>query len=291
MTENLLERNDTQNAVFSGDEDARQYLHEIRQYPLLTPGDELELAKRCASGDEEAVRHLVNSNLRLVVSIARGYSGRGVPLLDLIQEGSIGLMIAARKFDYTLDFRFSTYASKWIRQRIGRCLLNNGAMIRVPGHTAERIRKLLTAQAGFISEFGRLPTGAELSEATGFSEQKVEQLLQLSPEICSLDAPVGEDGESTVGKLLPDDEDFEPQAVLIRQEMNTVLDALLSQLNERQQRLLRLRFGMEDGVCYSLSKIGEKLNISKERARQIEQQAIRRLNKLGAELGLEDFLG
>lgn len=291
MTDALLELNTQENAVNSGDEDVRQYIHEIRQYPLLTASQELELARRCASGDEDAVRQMVNCNLRLVVSIAREYSGRGVPLLDLIQEGSIGLIVAARKFDYTLDFRFSTYASKWIRQRISRSLMNHAAVIRVPAHTAERMRKLMAAKAVFVSESGREPTIAELARRTEIPEGKVEQLLQLSPEICSLDAPVGEDGESTVGKLLPGDEDCEPQAVLIRQEMKAILDALLSQLNDRQQRILRLRFGMDDGVCHTLEEIGQIIGISKERVRQIEQQAIKRLNKLGGELGLEDFLG
>ena len=291
MTDALLELNTQENAVNSGDEDVRQYIREIRQYPLLTPEGELELAKRCAAGDEESVRQMVSSNLRLVVSIAREYAGRGVPLLDLIQEGSIGLIIAARKFDYTLDFRFSTYASKWIRQRISRCLTNHAALIRVPAHTAERMRKLMTVRAALLSENGREPTAAELAERAGIPEGKVEQLLQLAPEICSLDAPVGEDGESTVGKLLPGDEDCEPQAVLIRQEMKAILDALMSQLNDRQQRILRLRFGMEDGECRTLEQIGEELGISKERVRQLEQQAIKRLNKLGGEFGLEDFLG
>ncbi len=291
MTDALLELNTQENAVNSGDEDVRQYIREIRQYPLLTPEGELELAKRCAAGDEESVRQMVSSNLRLVVSIAREYAGRGVPLLDLIQEGSIGLIIAARKFDYTLDFRFSTYASKWIRQRISRCLMNHAALIRVPAHTAERMRKLMTVRAALLSENGREPTAAELAERAGIPEGKVEQLLQLAPEICSLDAPVGEDGESTVGKLLPGDEDCEPQAVLIRQEMKAILDALMSQLNDRQQRILRLRFGMEDGECRTLEQIGEELGISKERVRQLEQQAIKRLNKLGGEFGLEDFLG
>lgn len=291
MTDALLELNNQKSAVNSGDEDVRQYIREIRQYPLLTAEQEWELAKRCAAGDENAVRQMVNCNLRLVVAIAREYAGRGVPLLDLIQEGSIGLIVAARKFDYTLDFRFSTYASKWIRQRVTRCLTNHAAVIRVPAHTAERMRKLMTARAAFLSEFGREPTTAELAERTELSGAKVEQLLQLSPEISSLDAPVGDDGESTVGKLLPGDAECEPQAVLIRQEMKAILDALLSRLNERQQRILCLRFGMDDGVCHTLEEIGVIIGISKERVRQIEQQAIRRLNKLGGELGLEDFLG
>lgn len=290
MTEALLEQNTRENTVLSGDEDVRQYLREIRRYPLLTAQEEQALARRCAEGDEEAVRMMVNCNLRLVVSIAREYTGRGVPLLDLIQEGSIGLIIAARKYDYLLDFRFSTYASKWIRQRIGRCIANHASLVRIPAYTANRMRLLLTARSNFLSEQGREPTAGELAGLTDLTESKVEELLQLLPEISSLDAPVGENGESTVGTLLPGDADYEPQAVLIRQEMNGILEALLSQLNERQQKILRLRFGLDDGICHSLEKIGQEVGVSKERARQIEAQAIRRLNTLSAEYGLEEFL-
>lgn len=291
MTDALLEQNTQETAVNSGDEDVRQYVREIRRYPLLTQEQETELAKRCAAGDETAVRQMVKSNLRLVVSIAREYSGRGVPLLDLIQEGSIGLIVAARKFDYRLEYRFSTYASKWIRQRISRFLADHNALIRVPAHTAERMRRLISAKTAFVAEQGREPTVAELAALTELPEAKVDQLLQLAPEISSLDVPVGEDGENTVGNLLPGDAECEPQAMLIRQEMNRILDTLMEQLNPRQRQILRLRFGMEDGSCHSLESISQSLGISKERVRQIEHQAIKRLNALGAEYGLEEFLG
>ena len=291
MTDALLEQNTQETAVNSGDEDVRQYVREIRRYPLLTQEQETELAKRCAAGDETAVRQMVKSNLRLVVSIAREYSGRGVPLLDLIQEGSIGLIVAARKFDYRLEYRFSTYASKWIRQRISRFLADHNALIRVPAHTAERMRRLISAKAAFVAEQGREPTVAELAALTELPEAKVDQLLQLAPEISSLDVPVGEDGENTVGNLLPGDAECEPQAMLIRQEMNRILDTLMEQLNPRQRQILRLRFGMEDGSCHSLESISQSLGVSKERVRQIEHQAIKRLNALGAEYGLEEFLG
>ena len=290
MTELLQEPLSQENAVRSGDEDVRQYVHEIRRYPLLTQEEERELAIRCAAGDEEAVRQMVNSNLRLVVAIAREYVGRGVPLLDLIQEGSIGLIVAARKFDYTLEFRFSTYASKWIRQRITRSLMNTPGMIRVPHYTAEHIRKLDTARAVFLSRTGREATAEELARETDFAQEKIQELLLLSPEVCSLDIPVGDDGENTMGNLLPGDEEAEPQAILIRQEMKELLDKLMASLDARQQQILRLRFGMDGEECASLEEIGKQLGISKERVRQIEKQAIRRLNKLGADLGLEAFL-
>ena len=272
MTELLQEPLSQENTVRSGDEDVRQYVHEIRRYPLLTQEEERELAIRCAAGDEEAVRQMVNSNLRLVVAIAREYVGRGVPLLDLIQEGSIGLIVAARKFDYTLEFRFSTYASKWIRQRITRSLMNTPGMIRVPHYTAEHIRKLDTARAEFLSRTGREATAEELAKETDFAQEKIQELLLLSPEVCSLDIPVGEDGENTMGNLLPGDEEAEPQAILIRQEMKELLDKLMASLDARQQQILRLRFGMDGEECASLEEIGKQLGISKERVRQIEKQ-------------------
>ena len=273
----------------TGGEDVRQYLSEIRRYPMLTQQQERELAMRCAGGDADAIRTMVSSNLRLVVSVAREYAGRGVPLLDLVQEGSIGLIIAARKFDHTLDLRFSTYATKWIRQRIGLSLNEQAAAIRVPAHTAQRMKKLSAARTEFQSELGREPTAAELAERTGLSPEKVEELLALIPEITSLDIPVGDRGEDTVGTLLPTMEP-EPQEELIRRELKRRLDDMMTQLTDRQRTILRLHFGLEDGVCRSLVEIAGALGISKERVRQIEKQAMEKLQKIGAGLGLEDFL-
>ena len=232
MTE-LLENS----PVSAGEDDVRQYLNEIRRYPRLTPEEERELAMRCAQGDESAIRQMVNSNLRLVVSIAREYAGRGVALMDLIQEGSIGLLVAARKFDYTKDYRFSTYATKWIRQGVTRCLMNHGSAIRVP-----------------------------------------------------LDVPTGDDDGTALQSLLEDAQAPQPYEEVVRGELDKTMDQLLSTLNERQQQILRLHFGMEDGNCYSLEEIGKKLSISKERVRQIERQAMDKLQKMGTSLGLEDFL-
>lgn len=271
-----------------GEEDMRQYLSEIRSYPRLTPQQERDLARSCAAGDEAAIRQMVNSNLRLVVSVAKEYAGRGVPLLDLIQEGSIGLLAAARKFDADLDFRFSTYATKWIRQGVTKCLMNHGGLIRVPVHTAERIRKVELARTDWMKKYGCEPTPEQLSGSCDIPVGKIVQLMNLSPEVCSLDTPVGE--EDTLGILLEDIQAPQPYEELVREELSHTMDQLLSGLNERQQLTLRLRYGLADGICHSFDEIGAVLGVSKERARQIEKQAMTGLQKLGAGMGLEDFL-
>ncbi len=273
----------------AGEDDVSRYMQEIRQYPRLTAQQERQLAMDCAKGDEEAIRTMVNSNLRLVVSVAREYAGRGVPLLDLIQEGSIGLLTAARKFDYTLDYRFSTYATKWIRQGITRCILNHAGLIRVPAHTAEKIRKVLFAKNALTQQLGHAPTQEEIAEYCGLPSEKVAELLALLPEVSSLDVPIGDD-ENSVQTLLEDVLSPKPHEELVRRELKHTLDTLLGNLTERQQQVLRLHFGMEDGVCHSLERIGNHLGISKERARQIERDAMDKLKRLGGELGLEDFL-
>lgn len=276
--------------VCAGEEDVRQYLNEIHRYPRLDPEQERALAMRCADGDEDAIRQMVNSNLRLVVSVAREYAGRGVPLLDLIQEGSIGLLAAVRKFDYTLEFRFSTYATKWIRQGVTQCLMNHTNIIRVPVHTAQRIRKIVQMRTALRQRNGKEPSDEELAQACNLSVEKLLHLLQLHPEICSLDAPINEGEDAAMSSVLEDVHAPQPYEALVREELNQTMSALLQMLGERQREILMLHFGMEDGICHSLEEIGKMLGISKERARQIERQGMQKLQKLGASMGLEEYM-
>lgn len=286
----MSDSSEKKNTYSGRDDDIRQYLSDIRAIPRLTAEEERQLAKRCAAGDEEAIRQLVKANLRLVVHIAKEYAGRGVSLLDLIQEGSIGLLAAARKYDYSLDYRFSTYATKWIRQGVTRCLLNNSGIIRVPLHTAEKIRKIEAVRTSLYQEFNEEPSISQIAQRVDMSEAKVEELLHLNPEISSLDIPSGEGDRNSVMDLVEDMDSVGPQEALVRQELDEMIRKMLSSLNPRQQEILKLHFGLEDGSIYSLEEIGNKLGISKERARQIEHQALEKLQELGTSLGLEDFL-
>lgn len=286
----MSDSSEKKNTYSGRDDDIRQYLSDIRAIPRLTAEEERQLAKRCAAGDEEAIRQLVKANLRLVVHIAKEYAGRGVSLLDLIQEGSIGLLAAARKYDYSLDYRFSTYATKWIRQGVTRCLLNNSGIIRVPLHTAEKIRKIEAVRTSLYQEFNEEPSISQIAQRVDMSETKVEELLHLNPEISSLDIPSGEGDRNSVMDLVEDMDSVGPQEALVRQELDEMIRKMLSSLNPRQQEILKLHFGLEDGRIYSLEEIGKKLGISKERARQIERQALEKLQELGTSLGLEDFL-
>lgn len=266
------------------------YLSQIRQFPLLSSEQERELSRRCAQGDEDAVRQMVSSNLRLVVSVAKGYAGRGVPLLDLCQEGSVGLITAARKFDCDRETRFSTYATKWIRRYISRYLADHGALIRIPEHTAQQVRQLMELQAQLKEENGEMPSLDILAQKAGLTAKKVRQLLGYVPEVCSLDLLTGKEEDVPLSALLEDTASAAPERTLLRRELEQLMESLMEKLPERQRTVLRLHFGMEDGICHSLEDISKRLGISKERTRQVEKQAMKTLQTLGADFGLEEFL-
>lgn len=278
----------TPTAPVSAEENMHPFLQEIRAFPLLSAEQEQEIAKRCAQGDEQAVTQLVQANLRLVVSVAKEYGGRGVSVMDLIQEGCIGLLAAAKKYDYQRDCRFATYATLWIKQSITRYLENQSSVIRVPAYTAELLRRIERARENLRQELHREPTLEQIGAACGIEAEKVRKLLELQPQTCSLDAPVGED--DTVGVLVEDLYSPQPQQLLVHQALTSTMEKLLSMLTQRQAQILRRHYGLGDGQCHSLEQIGAELGISKERARQIEKQAIDRLKELGADFGLEDFL-
>lgn len=270
-------------------EQDQQYLQQIRAIPRLTREEELELAKKCAAGDSDAIRKMVSANLGLVVSVAMKYADRDVPLMDLIQEGSFGLMKAAEKFDYTREIKFSTYADDWIRKYILSCVLDDG-LIPVKGYTATQIRKVLTAKNSLSQELEREAKLEEIAQKSGFSPEEVKKYLSLIPKVCSLDEPAGEDGDTTLQQVLEDPQLNKSQELLVRRELEQTMDALLGQLPARERLILRLRYGMEDGVCHKLDAIGGILGVSGQRVRQLEQRALEKLRRMGVEFGLEDFL-
>ena len=265
-------------------------MKEIGAIALLTPEEEAGLAKRCAEGDEEAGKRLVEANLRLVVSIAKRYTGRGMSFLDLVQEGNIGLMKAVEKFDYEKGYRLSTYATWWVKQAITRALADQARTIRLPVHMVEAVNKIRRTQRDLSVQLGRDPSNRELAEAVGMTEKRVEELIQTSGDTVSLETPVGDEDGSSLGDFVADNagDSTEDQAenVLLREE----IDSMLQGLNERERQVIKLRFGLENGRPLTLEEVGRQFNVTRERIRQIETAALRKLRNPVRSKKVRDFL-
>lgn len=268
----------------------RMYLREIGKIPLLTPVEEIELAKRVEEGDGEAKKKLIEANLRLVVSIAKKYIGRGLSFLDLIQEGNLGLIRAVEKFDYRKGFKFSTYATWWIRQAITRAIADQARTIRIPVHMVETINKLIRVSRQLVQQLGREPTTEEIAQALGLPPEKVEDIQRIAQEPVSLETPIGEEEDSQLGDFLEDKESPNPEEATAGQLLREQLEEMLDELTEREREVLRLRFGLEDGHAHTLEEVGKRFNVTRERIRQIEAKALRKLRHPSRSKRLRDYL-
>ncbi|MBQ3435882.1 MAG: RNA polymerase sigma factor RpoD [Bacilli bacterium] len=268
----------------------RMYLKEIGRIDLLTSDEEFEYANRVLDGDEEAKRLLAESNLRLVVSIAKRYVGRGMLFLDLIQEGNIGLMKAVDKFDPTKGYKFSTYATWWIRQAITRAIADQARTIRVPVHMVETINKLARVQRQLTQELNREPTEEELAEKLDITVEKVREVYKISQEPVSLETPIGEEEDSHLGDFIPDERTMGPEDYATVEMLKEELSSVLLTLTDREEKVLRLRFGLDDGQCRTLEEVGQIFGVTRERIRQIEAKALRKLRHPSRSRKLKDFL-
>jgi len=275
---------------FSTDDPVRMYLKEIGKVPLLTNEEELELAKRMAEGDEEAKSRMAEANLRLVVSIAKRYVGRGMLFLDLIQEGNLGLIKAVEKFDYTKGYKFSTYATWWIRQAITRAIADQARTIRIPVHMVETINKVIRVSRQLLQELGHDPSAEDIAKVMNMQPDKVRDILKIAQEPVSLETPIGEEEDSHLGDFIPDEDASEPAEAasftLLREQLTSVLNTL----TPREEKVLRLRFGLEDGRTRTLEEVGKEFNVTRERIRQIEAKALRKLRHPSRSKKLRDFL-
>lgn len=272
------------------DDPVRMYLKEIGKVPLLSPDDEIELAKKIELGDEEAKKKLAESNLRLVVSIAKRYAGRGMQLLDLIQEGNLGLIKAVEKFDYRKGYKFSTYATWWIRQSITRAIADQARTIRIPVHMVETINRVNRAKRALLQEKGREPTPEEVAKRMDMPVERILEISKISQEPVSLETPIGEEEDSHLGDFIQDEHIPVPAEeathALLREQLSEVMDTL----SEREQRVLALRFGLEDGKPHTLEEVGKDFQVTRERIRQIEAKALRKLRHPTRSRKLRDFL-
>ena len=268
----------------------RMYLKEIGKVPLLSAEEEIELAKRMENGDQEAKKRLAEANLRLVVSIAKRYVGRGMLFLDLIQEGNLGLIKAVEKFDYRKGYKFSTYATWWIRQAITRAIAVQARTIRIPVHMVETINKLIRVSRQLLQELGREPTPEEISEEMGMPVDRVREILKISQEPVSLETPIGEEEDSHLGDFIQDDNVPVPAEAASFTLLREQLVEVLGTLTEREQKVLRLRFGLDDGRARTLDEVGKEFNVNRERIRQIEAKALRKLRHPSRSRKLKDYL-
>ncbi|KGA98423.1 RNA polymerase sigma factor RpoD [Alkalihalobacillus alcalophilus ATCC 27647 = CGMCC 1.3604] len=268
----------------------RMYLKEIGRVPLLSADEEIELAKRIEQGDEEAKRRLAEANLRLVVSIAKRYVGRGMLFLDLIQEGNMGLIKAVEKFDYDKGFKFSTYATWWIRQAITRAIADQARTIRIPVHMVETINKLIRVQRQLLQDFGREPTPEEVAEEMELTPEKVREILKIAQEPVSLETPIGEEDDSHLGDFIEDQDALAPSDAAAYELLKEQLEDVLDTLTDREENVLRLRFGLDDGRTRTLEEVGKVFGVTRERIRQIEAKALRKLRHPSRSKRLKDFL-
>ena len=274
----------------NNDDPVKVYLKEIGKVPLLTPEEEIDLAMRIAENDEAAKRRLSEANLRLVVSIAKRYVGRGMQFLDLIQEGNLGLIKAADKFDYTKGFKFSTYATWWIRQAITRAIADQARTIRIPVHMVETINKVKKANSQLLHENGRDPTPEEIAERLGMPADKVREILRVAQEPVSLETPIGEEEDSHLGDFIPDDTSLSPIDAATMDALKRDLAAVLKTLTDREASVLRMRFGLDDGQPKTLEEVGTKFGVTRERIRQIEAKALRKLKHPSRIKKLADYM-
>ena len=272
------------------DDPVKMYLKDIGKVPLLSAEEETELARRMQEGDEEAKKLLSEANLRLVVSIAKRYVGRGMLFLDLIQEGNLGLMKAVEKFDYTKGFKFSTYATWWIRQAITRSIADQARTIRIPVHMVETINKLIRVSRQLLQEYGREPSPEEIAAEMDISEEKVREILKIAQEPVSLETPIGEEEDSHLGDFIPDEEVPAPAEAAAFSMLKEQLVEVLDTLTEREQKVLKLRFGLEDGRARTLEEVGKQFDVTRERIRQIEAKALRKLRHPSRSKKLKDYL-
>ncbi|WP_207735949.1 RNA polymerase sigma factor RpoD [Eubacterium sp. 1001713B170207_170306_E7] len=268
----------------------RLYLKEIGKVPLLTAEQEMGIAKRMEAGDDDAKKELAEANLRLVVSIAKRYVGRGMSFLDLIQEGNLGLIKAVEKFDYTKGFKFSTYATWWIRQAITRAIADQARTIRIPVHMVETINKLIRVSRQLLQELGREPTPAEIGKEMGFSEEKVREIQKIAQDPVSLETPIGEEEDSHLGDFIEDDNAPAPSEAASYALLKEQLMEVLNTLTDREEKVLRLRFGLDDGRARTLEEVGKEFNVTRERIRQIEAKALRKLRHPSRSKKLKDYL-